>query len=93
MNNTTYQIGSVGETGLLGYGVTFRIGRIRVQISVGVWLNFVWTGLVPVTVGSSKYEININKTTAVVVDTATGNTERIRLTEVVTEASIFGPTM
>ena len=35
----------------------------------------------------------INKTTEIVLDTAIGNTESIATTEVIKQASIFGPTM
>ena len=35
----------------------------------------------------------INKTTEIIVDTATGNTESTEITKVVKQGSIFGPTM
>ena len=35
----------------------------------------------------------INKTTEIVADTTTGNTESVQITEVVKSGSIFGPTM
>ena len=35
----------------------------------------------------------INKTTEIVADTTTGNTESVQITEVVKSGSMFGPTM
>ena len=45
-------------------------------------------------IGYSKNEIKVlRKSTEIVVDTAIGNTENRKITEVVTEGSKFGPTM
>ena len=43
--------------------------------------------------GDIKTLLKINKTTKIVIDTATGNTESIEATEVVKQGSTFGLTM